>query len=581
MFGFLVIVALITTFYGRKVCGISALTSEFPSLALDPLEQQVVALVNGSKAYDCDLDLENIAFSRPDFRSAGSIGANETANFIKEKFESFGLEAWLEPFKFTNWSLSDKPSLVIDEDGNKSTTNDQIPIGSFQCEHYSWPTPYDGVFADLVVLPLPPAANVSEIGVNPINMTEWSVDTTGKIVLIGREIRWNYAWQQTFVTKLNSQTPAAVVYTWWYPWMNFTPPMFSSAGGLPLSPFESYYWNLHIPSGFVNYEDGLLIREKESANATVSANVTVRSVININNGTHYNVVGKIAGYQNPEKIVIISGHYDTVMCAGFCDNGAGTAGVIELARVFAEAINRSYYQPQYTLLFVCFTGEELDLVGSGNFVKQHKSDMANITDVINLDCIGSDNLYVTDTPGSDLNQTIIEAAQDLGINITSEEVGGSDQESFRVPWIVNYDIYYYWGVDLGISDATPVSSSVMLDSYPLFYNDLWNMGTPGWIHTAYDNSTSTETLNWVEVGDLENHIKVAALSIMRVSPNVIPEFPSITATAFLLVITLLICVLARTRSRLRTQDPNHSGFSGAKVVIAHHAKLNMDLNKKL
>jgi hypothetical protein len=240
--------------------------------------------------------------------------------------------------------------------------------------------------------------------------------------------------------------------------------------------------------------------------------------------------------------------------------------------VFAEAINKSYYQPKYTLWFVGFTGEELDLVGSANFVKQHKNDMANITAVINLDCIGSDNLYVTDTPGSDLNlnQMIMEAAQDLGVNITSEEVGGSDQESFRVPEIVDSDIYYCWGVDLGISDATPVDSSAMLDSYPLFYNDLWNMGTPGWIHTAYDNST---TLNWVEVGDLENHIKVAALSIMRVSPNVIPEFPSITTIAFLLAITLLICVLARTRSRLRTQDPNHSGFSGARVVIAHHAKL--------
>jgi hypothetical protein len=164
----------------------------------------------------------------------------------------------------------------------------------------------------------------------------------------------------------------------------------------------------------------------------------------------------------------------------------------------------------------------------------------------------------------------MEAAQDLGIDITSEAVGGSDQESFRVPDILNYYINYYWDVDLGISDATPVASSVLLDSYPLLYNDLWNRGTPGWIHTAYDNST---TPNWVEVGDLENHIKVAALSVLRVSPNIIPEFQSFAAIAFLLGISMLICILARTRSRLRTQDPNHFGFSGARVVIAHHAEL--------
>jgi hypothetical protein len=566
----LFIIALFSASYGRQICQISASTSEFSSLTLDPLEQQVVDLVNGSRAYDCDLELEDIALSHPDFRSAGSIGANETANLIKEKFESFGLEAWLEPFEFTNWSLSDKPSLVIDEDGNSSSTVDQIVIDSFQCEHYSWPTSEEGIFDDLVILPLPPAADHTQLGAIPIDTTAWGmIDTTGKIVLIGREVRMHPNWRSPFESKLYAQTPAAVIYTWWYDWMSFTPPLYASSGGKPL--YECYYWNLSIPSGFVNYEDGSLIRELESANPVVSANVTVRSVIS--DGTHYNVVGRIAGYQNPEKIVLISGHYDTVMCSGFCDNGAGTAGVIELARVFAEAIEKNYYQPQYTLLFVCFTGEELYLVGSANFVKQHKSDMANIVAVINLDCIGSDDLYVSETPGSDLNQTIIRAAQDLGISIFSETPGGSDHESFIDPSLVNYWVLSYWGVELGISDATPVYSSTMLCSYPLFYNDLWNMGIPGWIHTAYDNSTSTETLNWVEVGDFQNHIKVAALSIMRVSPNVIPEFSSITVLAFLLMITLLICVLARTRSRLRTQDPNHFGFSGARVVIAHHAKL--------
>jgi len=423
-------------------------------------------------------------------------------------------------------------------------------------------------------LPLPLADNLGEIGVHPINMTEWdAIDTTGKIVLIGREVRWDWDWQLTFVNKLTAQPPAAVVYTWWYSWMSFCPPFFASTGGRPLGGFGPYYWDLEIPVGFVNYEDGLWIKGRETA-VDVSANVSIRSVIN--NGPHYNVVGRITGYKNPEKLVIISGHYDTVMCSGFCDNGAGTAGVIELAKVFAEAAQKEIYQPSYTLLFVALTGEELDLVGAINYVKQHKSEIANITAVINLDCIGSDDLYVTETDpadGFDLDQVIVGAAQDLSISITPEPAGGSDQEVFRCPTDANDWYFWDWGLYAGISDATPVNSSAMLDSYPLFYNDLWNMGKPGWIHTGYDNSTSTGTLNWVEVSDLQNHIKVAALSIMRVSPNVIPEFSSITVLAFLLMITLLICILARTRSRLRTQDPNHFGFSGARVVIAHHAKL--------
>ena len=492
------------------------------SYSLSSFEQQVIALINGSTAYNYDLELENISFRHPAFRAAGSSGAYEAANWIEEQFASFGLNSSLETFQFTNWTLLSEPSLVIDEDGNQSTTADQDVIGSFQCEHYSWPTPDDWVFADLSVLPLPLADNLGEIGVHPINMTEWdAIDTTGKIVLIGREVRWASSWQGTFVNKLTAQPPAAVVYTWWYSWMSFCPPFFASTGGRPLGDFGPYYWDLEIPVGFVNYEDGLWIKGRETAD--VSANVSIRSVIN--SGPHYNVVGKITGYKNPEKLVIISGHYDTVMSSGFCDNGAGTAGVLELAKVFAEAAQKEVYKPNYTLVFVAFTGEELALVGSAQYVKQHKDEMANITAVINLDCIGSDDLYVTETPDSNLTQTIIEAAQGLGINITSEQVGGSDQESFRVPEIVNNDIDYYWGVNLGINDATPVNASAMLDSYPLFYNDLWNMGTPGWIHTPYDNSTSTGTRSWVEVDDLENHIKVAALTIMRVSPNAVTPPP--------------------------------------------------------
>jgi len=481
------------------------------------LEQQIVGLVNGSRAYNYDLELENIALSHYAFRSGGSLGANETANWIKEQFESFGIETSLEPFEFTTWDLLSKPSLIIDDDGNQGTTSDQTTIASFQCEHYSWPTPTNGVFAELVILPLPSAANHSEIGKNPIDMTAWdAINTTGKIVLIGKEVRWSSNWFQRFLNKIWEQPPVAVVYTWWYDWMSFTPPQFGSAGGRG-------YWGFELPAGFVNYEDGLWIRNRENA-MNVSAHVTVRSVIST--GTTYNVVGKITGYENPEKLVIISSHYDTVMCGGFCDNGAGTAGVIELANVFADAVAKGLYKPSYTLLFVAFTSEELWLVGSINYVKQHKSEMSNIIAVINLDCIGSDELYVTETNpvnGFDLDQTILNAAQDLGIPATLEEPGASDHETFRVPAWAN-DIYYdYWGLDANISDATPVESSAMLDSYPLLYSDKWSMGTPGWIHTSYDNSTSTETLDWVEVGDLENHIQVAALTIRRVSPNVAPR----------------------------------------------------------
>jgi hypothetical protein len=150
-------------------------------LGLSSVEQEVVGLVNGSRAYDADLRLENISSSYPGFRAAGSAGANDAANWIKEQFDGLGLNVSLDSFPFTTWNLLSEPALVIDEDGNPSTMYDQAAVSSFECEHMSWPTTSSGVFANLVTLPLPPAANRGEVGLNPINIIRWNeINTTGK-----------------------------------------------------------------------------------------------------------------------------------------------------------------------------------------------------------------------------------------------------------------------------------------------------------------------------------------------------------------------------------------------------------------
>jgi len=491
-------------------------------------ESQVMALVNGTNAYNYDLELEKIALnhsiSNYAFRSGGSEGATATAMWLRDKLESFGLETHLESFEFTNWNLLSQPTLIIDEDGVSSTTLDQTLINSFQSEHYSWSTAEEGVFAELVVLPLPPTSNISEISSSSIDTALWnSINTTDKIVLIGREVRWNHAWEETYFAKLSAQPPVAVIYTWWYPWMSFAPPFFSSLGGRPTSNLGPYNWNLKIPVGWVNHEDGLLIQGKRN----VSAKVTIHSIMGT--GPHYNVVGRLQGNANPDKFVIISGHYDTVMTAGFVDNGAGTAGVVELARIFAETAKKGVYNPDFTILFIVFASEELGLVGSTNYVMQHETDMNNIVAVINLDCIGSDSLNVARTEpseGLDLDEVIMKAAGDLNINATLTDPGGSDQEVFRNPvWADNSYSWWWPSLTSGIGNANPVKSSTMLISYPILYSDKWNRGNPGWIHTSYDNSTSTQTLNWLEPNHLEEHIKVAALSAMRISQRVSPSSP--------------------------------------------------------
>jgi hypothetical protein len=87
----------------------------------------------------------------------------------------------------------------------------------------------------------------------------------------------------------------------------------------------------------------------------------------------------------------------------------------------------------------------------------------------------------------------------------------------------------------------------MLYSYPLLYSDLWSRGAAGWIHTTYDNSTSTETLNWVETDNLENHIKVALLTLIRTSPNLIPEFKPAAILTILIISIVGVSLLTRKK----------------------------------
>ena len=78
-----------------------------------------------------------------------------------------------------------------------------------------------------------------------------------------------------------------------------------------------------------------------------------------------NVVAEIRGTLRPEEIIVVGGHYDTVLeVPGAGDNAGGTAIVLELARVFKERGSKR------TMRFVAWGCEELGLLGSREYAKR-------------------------------------------------------------------------------------------------------------------------------------------------------------------------------------------------------------------
>jgi hypothetical protein len=114
----------------------------------------------------------------------------------------------------------------------------------------------------------------------------------------------------------------------------------------------------------------------------------------------YNVIGVLEGSDRllKNEAIIVGAHYDHLgrggegslaprsgeIHHGADDNASGTAGVLELARLFTSQRPR----PKRTIVFMCFSGEEEGLLGSSYYVNHPIVPLANTVAMINMDMIG-------------------------------------------------------------------------------------------------------------------------------------------------------------------------------------------------
>lgn len=164
-----------------------------------------------------------------------------------------------------------------------------------------------------------------------------------------------------------------------------------------------------------------------------------------------NVLGLLPGSDpaRREEVVIIGAHYDHLgyggegslarssapqIHHGADDNASGTSGVMELAAYLAHP--QSGTRPARSLLFACFSGEELGLLGSSYYVKHPAVPLARTVAMINMDMIGrlrGDALTVIGTGTSTAWDGILKAANapfGLKLQPNASGFGASDQSSF-------------------------------------------------------------------------------------------------------------------------------------------------------
>ena len=110
------------------------------------------------------------------------------------------------------------------------------------------------------------------------------------------------------------------------------------------------------------------------------------------NAWHYNIMAVKPGYAEPDAVIVIGGHFDSIVygqtpgpylyAPGSDDDGSGTAAVLELARILADVPLRK------TIVFMPFTAEEVGLIGSKVAAQTFADDGTNVEVMFNLDMIG-------------------------------------------------------------------------------------------------------------------------------------------------------------------------------------------------
>jgi len=321
-------------------------------------------------------------------RLAGSPAEALAASYIENEFRSFGLDVWVENFIVENSYVVEENRLSVVQPPKTLTC---VPVV------YS---PSGTVLGPLVR---------STGGVENENLFR------ERVVLVARD---------KLKRELADLPPLAIL-----TYVENMPPMSEIWPNPPKAPMV-----------WISGSDAQqLIELLENGQVEVELRLTARAESRVSR----NVVACLPG--ESDEIIVVNAHHDSMLTPGAVDDASGVAVVLEIARaLFTESLQR-------TVLFTTFSGEELGLLGSQDFVRRHENEpiVASIT----FDCIGAgpDNGLRIGLKGSTtewLDAYIQEVAENLGFYAKSESpevIGGTtDHESFvgagfSATWVYWFD----------------------------------------------------------------------------------------------------------------------------------------------
>ena len=258
------------------------------------------------------------------WRTAGSDAEHAAADYIAAEMERIGLEVEKVPVTVDKWQFN-----------GASLTVEGTDINIMPASYAANGTDAEGITAELVDLGTGTAAEYE------------GVDVTGKIVLAGVD-QWNVAWIDQYLNEADLHGAAAIVTYDVGGYATYSDDMINmqdicSEDVLPCVSISKNQYNDLAAA---------------MAEGHTTATLVVDNVVEPDNGTSYNVVGRLKG-RSSEQQILVAGHYD-VYFNGFQDDSCAVGLVLAMAKGMVDAS----YQPENDILFIAHGSEEWGALGT-------------------------------------------------------------------------------------------------------------------------------------------------------------------------------------------------------------------------
>ena len=286
---------------------------------LDAVDERYAYEIAETLAYDPEYLSNSLGF-----RTAGSDAEHAAAGYIAQQMEAIGLEVEKVPVTVDRWQFNDA-SLTL-----AGTDIDIMPAS-----YATSGTDEDGISAPIV-----------DVGDGTAAAYEGK-DVEGKIVLAGVD-QWNEAWIDQYMHEADLHGAAAIV-------------TYDTGG---YATYSDEMINMQdvcaddvMPCVSISASQYRQLAEAIEAGNDM-ATLIVDNEMQEEQGTSYNVVGRLKGRSDDQQI-IVSGHYD-VYFNGFQDDSCAVGLVLAMAKGMVD----SGYQPENDILFIAHGAEEWGASGT-------------------------------------------------------------------------------------------------------------------------------------------------------------------------------------------------------------------------